>query len=50
MMEKFEINLFADPIISSFINIIPIVLIFATIFIYFISYKVAYKIYDKKEL
>ncbi len=48
--EKWGINLLENNIITFISNIIPIILSLATVIIYYISYKVAYRIYQKKEI
>ena len=48
--EKWGINLLENNMITFISNIIPIILSLATVIIYYISYKVAYRIYQKKEI
>ncbi len=48
--EKYSINLIANSTISMAINFLPMFLVIAIIGMYFISYKIAYKIYCKKEI
>ena len=48
--ESANINLPISDILSTIINFIPAILILATIIIYYISYKVSYRIYKNKEV
>ena len=48
--EKANIQLPANNILNILNTFLPLIFIGLTIIIYYISYKVAYKIYDKKEI
>lgn len=48
--EKMNINLSMKNIINIINNFLPFILILATVVIYYISYKVAYRMYSKKEI
>lgn len=48
--EKANIQLPANNILNILNTFLPVIFIGLTIIIYYISYKVAYKIYDKKEI
>lgn len=48
--EKYGINLMEMPVIFTLAKFLPILLIVLTAIIYFISYKIAYGIYRKKEI
>lgn len=48
--EKANIQLPANNILNTLNTFLPLIFIGLTIIIYYISYKVAYKIYDKKEI
>ncbi len=50
IIEKMNINLQMNNILNIIIHFLPIILILTTAIIYGISYKVAYKIYSKKEI
>ena len=47
--ENANINLSISDILSTIINFLPVILILATLIIYYISYKVSYRIYKNKE-
>ena len=47
--ESANINLPISDILSTIINFIPAILILATLIIYYISYRVSYRIYKNKE-
>lgn len=48
--EKININLPVNNILNILTNYMPLVLLTATVIIYFVSYKIAYKLYSKKEI
>lgn len=48
--ESANINLPISDILSTIINFIPAILILATLIIYYISYRVSYRIYKNKEV
>ena len=48
--ESANINLPIRDILSTIINFIPAILILATLIIYYISYRVSYRIYKNKEV
>ena len=48
--EKMSISFLTNDWIYNFINFLPILLVILTAVIYFISYKIAYRIYSKKEI
>lgn len=48
--EKMSVNFLTNDSIKIFINFLPIILMIGITLIYFISYKVAYKIFSKKEI
>ena len=50
IVAKADIQLPANNILNIFNTFLPLIFIGLTIIIYYISYKVAYKIYDKKEI
>lgn len=50
IVAKADIQLPANNILNIFNTFLPLIFIVLTIIIYYISYKVAYKIYDKKEI
>lgn len=50
IVEKANIQLPANNIIEIFSKFLPLIFIGLTLIIYYISYKVSYKIYDKKEI
>lgn len=50
MSEKFGTNLWDSFMINAFIKVIPIVLLLVTAIMYFVSYRIAYKIYKQKEM
>lgn len=50
MGEKFDVNFLDSFMINTFIKVIPIILLVATVIIYFVSYQIAYKIYKQKEV
>jgi len=47
--EKYGVN-FLDMNINAFMKLLPIVLVMATAIVYFVSFKISYKIYEKKEM
>ena len=48
--EEYGINLLSSKLLSTVMEFLPIVLLLATATIYFVSYKLAYRIYCKKEI
>lgn len=50
IVAKADIQLPANNILNIFNTFLPLIFIGLTIIIYYISYKVAYKIYNKKEI
>lgn len=50
IVAKADIQLPANNILNIFNTFLPLIFIVLTIIIYYISYKVAYKIYNKKEI
>lgn len=48
--KKANIQFLTNNILENINGFLPIIFIITTIIMYFISYKVAYKIYDKKEI
>lgn len=50
IVAKVDIQLPANNILNIFNTFLPLIFIGLTIIIYYISYKVAYKIYNKKEI
>lgn len=50
IVAKVDIQLPANNILNIFNTFLPLIFIVLTIIIYYISYKVAYKIYNKKEI
>ena len=49
-VEKANIQLQSNNIIEIINQYLPLIFIVLTIIIYYISYRVSYKIYDRKEL
>ena len=47
--ENANINLPISDILNTIINFLPVILILATLIIYYISYRVSYRIYKNKE-
>ncbi len=47
--ENTNINLPISDILNTIINFLPVILILATLIIYYISYRVSYRIYKNKE-
>lgn len=45
-----DIQLSMDNILNVITKLLPIILILATIIVYYVSYKIAYKMYSKKEM
>ena len=48
--EKINVNLPVNNILNILTNFLPLVLLALTAIIYFVSYKIAYKLYSKKEI